>query len=205
MKKVVALLLVISMAFSVSMAVFAQSEPDEWAAAEVDYQGARFLKSVIKSEIDYKKEITREEFAVIALYIYASMSNMEIPKMSVSNPFTDCNNPFVVTAYGLGLVKGVSETEFAPDLSVTREQICVMLYRIADKFIPEDVDFSSYLPSLSEFADGSEVSDWAEDAVKFMVMAELIKGTDENKINPLGNCTVQEALIIAKRALSIEF
>ncbi len=206
MKKLVSVLLVAVMVFSLSAVAFAQSEPSDWAVNEVDYDAARFLKAAMGEDVDYAKSITREEFAVIALYLYASASGMELPEMSVENPFTDCNNPLVVTAYGLGLVKGVSETEFNPESPVTREQICVMLTRIAQKLIPDlNMDIvKNYLPKIDTFADGELVSSWAEDSVKLMVAAGLIKGTDENKINPLGNCTTQEALIIAKRALSLE-
>ncbi len=206
MKKVLSMILAISMVLALSVSVFAQDEPSDWAVNEVDYQAAEFLKATT-GELDYAKEITREEFAVISLYIYASASGMELGQMSIENPFTDCNNPLVVTAYGLGLVKGVSETEFNPNSPVTREQICVMLTRIAQKVYPLlTMDaVKPYLPALSTFADGAKVSSWAEDSVKMMVMAGLIKGTDKNEINPLGNCTVQEALIIAKRALNIEF
>jgi hypothetical protein len=123
--------------------------------------------------------------------------------MSIDNPFKDCNDPLVVTAYGLGLVKGVSETEFSPDSLVTREQVCVMIYRMA-KSVSGVEDFSAFLPSLDEFADGDSVSDWAEDAVKLCVMGEIIKGTDEGKIDPQGNCTVEQALIIAKRIKNIQ-
>lgn len=206
MKKVVALVLSVVMVFSMGTAVFAQSEPSDWAVNEVDYSAAEFLKAAT-GELDYAKEITREEFAIVALYLYASLSDMELPEMSVENPFVDCNNPLVVAAYGLGLVKGVSDNEFNPTAPVTREQICVMLTRICQSLVR---DFSMdkialYLPELTSFADGEEVSDWAEDSVKLMVLAGLIKGTDENKINPQGNCTVQEALIIAKRAANIAY
>lgn len=206
MKKVLSFILAMVMMFSLGVTCFAQSEPSEWAVNEVDYRAADFLKSAT-GDIDYAKSITREEFAIVALYIYGAMSGMELPEMSVENPFTDCNNPLVVAAYGLGLVKGVSDNEFNPEASVTREQICVMLTRISEKLVPDlNMDIvRNYLPALDSFADGSLVSDWATDSVKLMVMAGLIKGTDENKINPLGNCTVQEALIIAKRAINIEF
>lgn len=206
MKNLMALVMTAVMLVSLGATCFAQSEPSEWAAGEIDTHAADFLKAAT-GDIDYVKSITREEFAIVALYIYAAASGMELPEMSVENPFTDCNNPLVVTAYGLGLVKGVSETEFSPEASVTREQICVMLTRIAQQLVPDlnmDVVKGS-LPELTEFADGNIVSDWAVDSVKLMVFAGLIKGTDEGKINPLGNCTVQEALIIAKRALNVQF
>lgn len=206
MKKITSLFLALAMVFAVNAAVFAQSEPDEWAVSEVDFNAAEFLKAAM-GEFDYKKEITREEFAIIALYIYGSVTDMNLPEMSVENPFTDSDNPFVVTAYGLGLVKGVSETEFNPKASITREQMCVMLMRIAENLVP---DFNMeyilpYLPNLTAFADGDMVSDYAKDYVKLSITAGLIKGTDENKINPLGNLTVQEALIVAKRAVNIDF
>lgn len=206
MKKLVAMILATAMVFSLTAVAFAQSEPSEWAVNEVDYKAAEFLKATTGA-LDYAKEITREEFAIVSLYLYASASGMELPEMSVENPFVDCNNPLVVTAYGLGLVKGVSENEFNPEAFVTREQICVMLTRIAQSFYPamDLAQMAPLLPALDSFADGNDVSDWAADSVKLMVMIGLIKGTDEGKINPLGNCTVQEALIIAKRALNINY
>lgn len=205
MKRVFAIILVVIMALSVNCVVYAQDEPSDWAVNEVDYNAAEFLKATTGS-LDYAKEITREEFAVISLYLYASVSNMELPQMSVENPFTDCNNPLVVTAYGLGLVKGVSENEFNPNAKLTREQMCVMLMRIAEKLVPgfNMENIKPYLPELSQFADGDMVSEYAEDYVKLTVMVELVKGTDEGKINPLGNLTVQEALIVTKRALNIQ-
>ncbi len=206
MKKVLAMFLVLTMVLSVSVAVFAQDAPSDWAVNEVDYDAANFLKSAMGS-LDYSKDITREEFAIVALYMYASVYSMELPEMSVENPFTDCNNPLVVTAYGLGLVKGVSETEFDPAAPLTREQMCVMLMRVAEKLVPElSLEYiAPYLPALDSFNDGNEVSSWAKDYVRLTVAAGLIKGTDENKINPLGNLTVQEAMIVAKRAKNVEF
>lgn len=206
MKKIISLFLALAMVSAVSTAAFAQSEPDEWAKSEVDSNAAEFLKAVV-GEFDYKKEITREEFAIIALYIYGSVTDMTLPEMSIENPFTDSDNPLVVTAYGLGIVKGVSENEFNPNASITREQMCVMLMRIAENLAPDfNMEYiAPYLPNLTAFADGDMVSDYAKDYVKLSITAGLIKGTDENKLNPLGNLTVQEALVVAKRAVNIDF
>lgn len=203
MKKAVSVLLAIMMMFSFASVAFAQSEPSDWAAGEIDYDAARFLQAAMGVEIDYGKSITREEFAIVALYLYNAASDMEIPEMSIDNPFTDCNNPLVVTAYGLGLVKGVSDDKFDPDSFVTREQICVMIVRIAQQLYPELSQVGAFLPAIDSFNDAELVSDWAEESVRMMAFANIIKGTDEGKINPLGNCTVQEALIIAKRALEL--
>lgn len=206
MKKALGIILALAMILSVSVSAFAQEAPSEWAVNEVHYGAAEFMK-VATGELDYAKDITREEFAIIALYIYASASDMELPEMSIINPFTDCNDPLVVTAYGLGLVKGVSDNEFAPKSPVTREQVCVMLTRIAQKLYPQlELDvIAPFLQQIDSFADAGDVSDWAADSVRLMVTCGIVKGTDENMINPQGKCTTQEALIIAKRALNIEF
>lgn len=206
MKKAVSLLLIVSMIVTLSVTAFAQSEPSDWAVDEIDYGAERFLKDTTGKEIDYAKGITREEFAMIALYLYNAASDNDMPQISLQNPFVDCNNPLVVTAYGLGVVKGVSDNEFNPDAPVTREQICVMLVRIATMLYPKlgEEYIKVFLPSLKKFNDADTVSSWAEDAVKMAYLAEIIKGDDGGNINPLGNCTVQEALIIAKRALKLK-
>lgn len=203
MKKVIALFTAVLLVLSVSAAAIAQSEPSAWAVNDVDTSAANFLKAA-EGELDYSAVITREQFAVIALHLYGAVSGVEIPQMSVENPFTDCNNPLVVTAYGLGLVQGISENEFAPDEAITREAICTMLARMAATYT-DGKDLSAFLPDLGDFKDGDTVSEWAADSVKLCVMAGLIKGTDEEKLEPQQGCTVEQALIIAKRIKNINF
>ncbi len=203
MRRVIALFTAVLLALSVSATAIAQSEPSAWAVNEVDASAANFLKAA-EGEIDYSAEITREQFAVVALNIYGAVSGVEIPQMSVKNPFTDCNNPLVVTAYGLGLVQGISENEFAPDEAITREAICTMIARMADEYT-NGMDLSAFLPDLGDFKDGDAVSEWAADSVKLCVLAGLIKGTDEGKLEPQSGCTVEQALIIAKRIKNINF
>lgn len=190
MKKIIAFLICVS--FALSVTAYAQSEPSDWAKSEVDTSAAAFLKAA-DGEINYTAGITRRQFAVVALYLYGNMSGVEIPQLSVENPFDDCDDPLVVAAYGLGLVQGMSESEFCPDEPVTREQICVMISRMAGDKKP------ALLPELDGFKDAESVSDWAKEAVALCVAAEIVKGTDEGNIDPKGNCTVEQALIIAKR------
>lgn len=194
MKKI--LILALCLALLLPQAAFAQAEPSEWAKNEVDALAADFLRAS-GFEIDYAAPITREQFAVVALYLYGSVSKGGIPQMTVENPFTDCNNPLVAAAYGLGLVMGTSDTTFEPEAPITREQICTMIVRMAlsaGMNIPyfESLDIEGYV-------DSDEVSDWAKYGVGLCIELGLIKGTDEGKILPRDNCTVEQALIIAKR------
>ncbi|MCD8048968.1 MAG: S-layer homology domain-containing protein [Clostridia bacterium] len=192
MKRVLALCLVLVLALP--MGALAESAPSEWAEELIDTSAAAFLTAE-SGEIDYAADITREQFAVMTLYLYNAVSTDGMPQMTVENPFVDCNNPLVAVAYGMGLVQGVTENTFEPDASITREALCTMIARLAAMW----TDTESDLPELDDFSDADEVSDWAVDAVKFCVKAGLIQGTDLGEIDPEANCTVEQALIIAKR------
>ncbi len=85
------------------------------------------------------------------------------------------------------IVKGVSETEFAPGADVTREQMCTLFVRF--------LEYVKYpMPTVGElsFVDANQISDWAADAVKSAVALGLIQGisTDEGmSFDPAGNAT----------------
>ena len=90
------------------------------------------------------------------------------------NPFTDVADDAwytkaVIWAANNGIVNGVAKNTFAPDDSITREQIAAMLYRYAGaKAVKED--------KLSAFPDAAKVSDWAKEALNWAVAGGLING-----------------------------
>ena len=57
------------------------------------------------------------------------------------NPFSDCNEPAALKAYGLGIIAGVEPGTFAPENPLTREQMAIMLVRTLEKV---GVDMSLY-------------------------------------------------------------
>lgn len=89
-----------------------------------------------------------------------------------------------------GIALGVSETEFAPDDSVTREQLAVFMYRYA-KFCGVDTGSSG---GLSNYPDAGNVSEYAVDAVAWAVENGLILGS----LEPDG--TYLMPLAVAERA-----
>ena len=95
-----------------------------------------------------------------------------------------------------GIVSGYSETTYAPNDSVTREQLSLILYKYAQS---KNVTVNDY-SSLSGFVDAAKTSDWAEDAVEWAVGAGLISSTStSNKtLDPTGTATrAQVAQIVA--------
>ena len=94
-----------------------------------------------------------------------------------------------------GIVKGYSDTVFAPDDTVTREQLATILYRYAGY---KEYDVSAK-GDLTTFADGSTVSTWAADGMTWAVGAQLITGKDGGKLDPTGTATRAEVATILMR------
>jgi len=71
-----------------------------------------------------------------------------------------------------GIVLGVSETAFAPNEQITREQMYTVLYRYVE-FAEIEIALEDEM-RLREFADQDDVSEWALDAMFFMFDAGIM-------------------------------
>ena len=80
-----------------------------------------------------------------------------------------------------GIVTGISADRFDPHASLTREQMLVILYRY--------MNYKGYEipPSQAEsFADESEISAWALEAVKALRGINIVSGKSGNVFDPKG-------------------
>lgn len=93
-----------------------------------------------------------------------------------------------------GIVKGISEMEFGPNNSITREQFVLFLYRYVQYkgYTINKVDISNYEDSLN-------ISDYALEAMEWAVEEGLIKGRSATKLEPQGNTTRAEMATILQR------
>lgn len=174
--------------------VFAAGRPSDWAKDEIDADMASLLE-LVNPALNYQGSITRKEFCYIALDSLHKISGIEMNTM-VENPFTDTNDALVLAAYALGVVKGTSDTTFSPDSPVSRQEMCVMLYRVLEK-AGKDTGFSG--APLDGFSDKGQVADWAKAETSFAVSAGIMKGVTEKRLAPLENCQVEQALVLAAR------
>lgn len=74
-------------------------------------------------------------------------------------------------AVSAGVVVGYDAKTFGPGDPVTREQLAAILYRASTSSVP-----NGGRGSLADFADRSEVSAWATDAVRWAVGCGLLNG-----------------------------
>ena len=103
----------------------------------------------------------------------------------------------VAWAADAGIVTGVSDTTFAPDVTMTREQIATILYRYA-AYKGYDMTASN---DLSGYADAGEIGSYAVEAMGWANGAGLITGSTATTLNPLGSATRAEVATILMRFL----
>ena len=94
-----------------------------------------------------------------------------------------------------GVVNGYSETKFAPNDEITREQLAAILYRYA-QFKGLNVSAKG---DLSGFADGAAVSDWAVEAMQWAVGAGLLNGNEQGRLAPTAGATRAEVAMMLMR------
>ena len=190
-------------------------EASDWAKEELaraDELG--LIPDCLEGE-DLTQDITRAEFAAVAVKVYEALSGTAAIPI-VNNPFTDCNDVEVLKAYNIGAVNGTSATTYDPDALLNREQAATMLTRVFKKVtlagwtLPTDSQFTLPYTKPAAFADDKDISDWAKDSVYFMAANGIINGVGNNKFAPknvtteeqatgYANATREQALLIAVR------
>ena len=130
-----------------------------------------------------------------------------------NEPDTECDNSFndveansyyekaVYWGRKNGIVKGITNTEYAPDLNITREQMAAMIYRYMtyknmDLSVGENTNILSY-------ADCSNISDYAIPAMQYAIGSGIIKGMTDNTLEPQGISTRAQAATVFMRTFNL--
>jgi len=107
------------------------------------------------------------------------------PKVSAQSPFEDAKTDSVIWAYEAGVVNGMSAALFAPEESISREQIAAMLYRYFD-YLEVSTDAAGE-PLM--FSDSAEISEWAVEAMRWANGVKLINGMGDGSVAPQSTAT----------------
>ena len=115
-----------------------------------------------------------------------------------SNVFSDTSGE-VGSAAGWasanGVTNGVSTTAFAPNSSITREQLVTMLYRMAGSPAVSSTD------DIYMYTDGSLVQSYARNAVAWALSNGLLNGYGDGSLKPAGVATRAEVCTLIMRYL----
>lgn len=138
---------------------------------------------------NYTAFITREEFCgLIFSYIRNVAEILDSPNAVM--PFTDTNNAHIGILNLWGIIKGKSETEFAPSDSLTREEAAVILCRLINKIYPDWNATAQYF----DFADSGQISDWAMNDIQAICNMGIMQGVGDNRFAPKGLYTTEQAV-----------
>ena len=124
------------------------------------------------------------------------------PSVNYALPFTDVSGgewyaEAVRWAAGEGIVNGVSETEFAPNAAVTREQLAAILHRYAQhKGYDVSIGESTNILSYSDFA---SISEYAISAMQWACGEGIITGVTESTLEPQGTATRAQSAAMLMR------
>lgn len=194
MKKVICVIAVVCMMMSIlsnyAYADFAKAS--NWAVPELNTADEYGLISdSIKN--DMSKPITRLEFAEVCIRVYELTTN-SIAKLAPANTFSDTQNPDVLKAFHLGVVTGIGDGKFGPNITTNREQIATMLKRLIFALTPNMNSFDLE----TAYGDSEQISNWAIESVDLASKYKFITGWNNN-FDAKGLCTREMAVIIAKR------
>lgn len=185
-----------------------------WAVSEVEEALSLGLIPERLLGAEATDKITRADFCALAVRLFKVMHEDTkqtshshytayfdpANQTALTDPFDDCDDPDVLTAYAIGIVAGTSSTTFEPDAPVTREQICKMFFNIltveelAWRYTEEFTEVR-----LCSYTDGYRVSSWARTPVAALACAGVLKGVGGGTIDYLGSATIEQAVLLAVR------
>jgi hypothetical protein len=106
----------------------------------------------------------------------------------------------VVWAADNDITKGISANLFAPDKSLTRQELVTFLYRFA-KYMEYDVTKTTDLSAYTDFA---RVQPYAVEAFQWAVASGVVNGTSETTLSPENTTTRAQICIMVSRLLTAQ-
>lgn len=185
-----------TMAVVTPMPISAESQPSDWAVAEVEQAKELELTTDLVLS-DFQADITREEFAELAVRLYEALSADQASPVA-NNPFSDTKNLEILKANNLGIIDGVGGGRFAPEATITREQMATMFHRTIRAVDPQ-LAASNFVLT---FADSGKVSGWAREATAYMSAQGLLGGVGNNMVLPQGTATKEQAIALSIRTFN---
>ena len=174
---------------------------NHWANEPIKYLADRgIINGMNDNTFAPNNNITRAEF----ITLLAKMDNININKYKADN-FTDVPsdawfNPYVDWASKNGITSGTSETTFAPNDNITREQMAVMIERFANY---KGFKLDNNKEQIN-FTDNTNISSYAISSVSKVQQAGIINGRPDGSFAPKSNATRGESAQMIYTMLTIQ-
>lgn len=148
------------------------------------------------------KTLTRAEFVTV---LWRAMGE---PRAKKAATFTDLKGDWykdaVAWAQENDIIKGTGGTEFEPDGTISREQVAVILHRLAGSPTGMEIMFGSMYDN--QYTDSGKISPWAKASLYWALNSQIYCGvTSEyvrnNKLAPLDDATRAQIAVMMVRYL----
>ena len=174
---------------------FGDVKSADWFYNDVKYVYEKGMMSGTAADVFAPNATTTRAMIVTILYRLEGSPAVTGTSAFVDVPAGQWYTDAVNWAAANQIVKGTSATTFAPNDSITREQMAAILYRYA-QYKGYDVTKKA---DLSGYSDNSQVSAYAKDALAWANAAKLINGVTNTTLAPQGNATRAQVSAILHR------
>lgn len=157
-----------------------------WYKPAVDFAQASGLMAGVGGDKFAPAVTTTRAMVAEVLYEAAGAPSVE----GLTCPLTDVKagewyTDAVVWAYNAGVIAGRGDGTFCPDDTITRQEMAVMFYGWlggGESLIGGE----QIKTALAEFDDGADVAAWAQEAVAYCYLANIMVGND-GRFDPAGS------------------
>ena len=176
-------------------ASFTDVNTESWYHPYVDYVVDNSLMKGMGNNLFAPNATLTRGMLVTTLYRLAGE-----PEVEALSSFTDVGeNRYYAKAIAWAeeqdIAKGVTDTTFAPEAVVTREQAATFLYRYALRFLDAAAADGS---ELSVYEDEGQISSFAREALSWATAEGIFEGFPDGTLQPKGNLTrAQMAKLLA--------
>ena len=174
---------------------FKDIEKNSWYSEAVKYVTEKqIMNGVSDNEFAPDDFMTR---AMLVTVLYRMENSKTVDKNAA---FSDIENnswytDAVIWAYENKIVNGVSDTLFAPNENVSREQLATIICRYAQfKNISTEINETNL-----NYSDAKNISEWANSSMKWAINNGIINGTSEYTLSPSDNTTRSQVAVILMR------
>lgn len=174
---------------------FGDVKSADWFYNDVKYVYEKGMMSGTAADVFAPNATTTRAMIVTILYRLEGSPAVTGTSAFVDVPAGQWYTDAVNWAAANQIVKGTSATTFAPNDSITREQMAAILYRYA-QYKGYDVTKKA---DLSGYSDNGQVSAYAKDALAWANAAKLINGVTNTTLAPQGNATRAQVSAILHR------
>ena len=161
---------------------------DHWAKEYIDFVAAREIFIGISDNMFGCDETMTRAMFVTVLYRLAGE-----PAQGAQNKFIDVASDSwyadaVIWGQNNGIILGIDDTHFAPDVPVTREEMCALISRYIRSL---NINLEAAAEEIT-FSDWDSIGEWAREDVSMCQTLGFINGYPDGSFKPKNNATRAE-------------